>query len=189
VGTFIGRDPNKNTKQNLEECKKVFTGLVEYAQKKKVRLIIENCPMEGWQTETLPGTISFSPELWQKMFEIIPGKNFGLNFDPSHLYWLGVDYMKAVREFGPRIFHAHAKDTEILGEELYRESVYGKNWHRARMPGLGEINWARFISALQEAGYDETLSIEHEDPVWSGSEEKIKKGLIIAARHLNPLLV
>ncbi len=57
------------------------------------------------------------------------------------------------------------------------------------MPGLGEINWARFVSALQEAGYNETLSIEQEDPVWSGSEEKIKKGLILAARHLKPLLI
>lgn len=189
VGTFIGRNPNKTIKENLEEFRKVFISLLEYAEGKNVRLMIENCPMVGWQFEGLPGTISFSPELWEEMFRIIPSKNFGLNFDPSHLFWLQVDYLQVVRKFGKYIFHVHAKDTVIIKDKLNHVSIYGSGWWQARMPGLGEINWPRFIATLQEVGYDGVVSIEHEDPVWSGSEEKIKKGLILALRHLKPLLI
>ncbi|MDD5688419.1 MAG: sugar phosphate isomerase/epimerase [Elusimicrobia bacterium] len=189
VGTFVGRDPGKTIKDNLKEYKKVFTDLVEYAEKKNIRLMIENCPMVGWQFEGLPGTVSFSPELWEEMFKMIPSKNFGLNFDPSHLYWLHVDYLQAIKKYSKYIFHAHAKDTIIKKDLLSQKSIYGDGWWQARMPGLGEIDWSKFISTLKEAGYDGVLSIEHEDPVWSGSEEKIKKGLVLAAKHLKPLLV
>jgi sugar phosphate isomerase/epimerase len=57
------------------------------------------------------------------------------------------------------------------------------------MPGLGGIDWNRFISTLQENGYDKFLSIEHEDPVWEGTEEKIKTGLKLAHNHLAQFLV
>jgi len=123
------------------------------------------------------------------MFQIIPSKNFGLNLDPSHLYWLGVDYIKAVREFKDRIFHVHAKDTEILGDELAKVSIRGRGWWRAAIPGQGDINWNKFISTLYQVGYDGTISIEHEDPVWSGTLDKVKNGLILGKRHLAPFII
>ncbi|OGS47400.1 MAG: sugar phosphate isomerase [Elusimicrobia bacterium RIFOXYD2_FULL_34_15] len=188
VGTFIGRDPNKTIKENFIECKKSFKPIVDYAEEKGIRIMIENCPMEGWQIEGLPGTISYSPELWDEMFSIIPNKNFGLNFDPSHLYWLQVDYWKATNRFSKYIFHVHAKDTEILKDKLDNVSIYGKGWWQYRIPGLGGINWLVFIKILQGAGYNGAISIEHEDPIWSGSEEKIKEGLKIGFKNLKNII-
>jgi sugar phosphate isomerase/epimerase len=189
VGTFVGRNPNLTIDENLKEFQKVFKPHLEYAKKHKVKLIIENCPMEGWQKPEMAGNIAFSPELWNKMFELRPEENYGLNLDPSHLYWLGVDYLEATKEFASRILHTHAKDTEIISKQLCKRSIYGHGWWRYRMPGLGRIDWGQWISVLNESGYDGVISIEHEDPVWEGSEEKVKKGLFIAKRHLTQFLV
>jgi len=192
VGTFVGRDPNKTIDENIELFKSVFPEFVNYAEERGVKLVIENCPMEGWQKEGLAGNIAYSPDIWEEMFEAIPNDNFGLNLDPSHLYWLGVDYIQAVKDFADRILHTHAKDTEIMYDKQAWVSIlsrYGRRWWRYRIPGLGEIDWTRFVSTLVEVGYDGVLSIEHEDPVWEGEEEKVKKGLILGKRHLAPLLM
>jgi len=80
--------------------------------------------MVGWQRKETIGNIAFSPQMWEEMFKRIPDENFGLNFDPSHLYWLGINYLKAVKNFKERIFHVHAKDTEVLSDKLAKVSIY-----------------------------------------------------------------
>jgi sugar phosphate isomerase/epimerase len=198
VGTFVGGRPDKLPKENMKEIGEVFRGMVKYAEDKGVRIMIENCPMENWQRFGLPGNFAYSPELWEALFNEVPSDNFGLNFDPSHLYWLGIDYIRCVKEFGKKIFHAHAKDTEMLRDGQYRYGLFGRQldpiswksgWWRYRVPGMGEIDWRKFISTLQEVGYDFVLSIEHEDPVWEGSEEKVKKGLQLGLKHLKQFVV
>ncbi|HNY90722.1 MAG TPA: sugar phosphate isomerase/epimerase [bacterium] len=198
VGTFVGARPDLSPAENIREIGGVFRGLTAYAADKGVRIMIENCPMENWVRFGFPGNYAFSPELWSALFNEVPSDNFGLNLDPSHLHWLGIDYLRAVREFAPKIFHAHAKDTEILPEGRHHHSIFGtqidpapwkSGWWRYRLPGLGEIDWRAFISALQENGYDYVLSIEHEDPVWEGSEEKIKRGLVLGRKHLSPFII
>lgn len=198
VGTFVGGRADKNVAQIIKEIGQVFKPIIKYAADKDVKIMIENCPMENWVKFGLPGNYAFSPELWDALFNELPSKNFGLNFDPSHLYWLGIDYIQAAKDFASKIFHVHAKDTEILEEGVYKYGFFGKQvnpepwksgWWRYRMPGLGEIDWARFITTLQENGYDYVLSIEHEDPVWEGSEEKIKKGLQLGYKHLSQFIV
>ena len=84
------------------------------------------------------------------MFTAIPDANFGLNLDPSHLVWLMIDYERAVYDFGDRIFHAHAKDLEIRRDGLYRHGTLsgGIGWQVPRLPGLGEVDWSRFVAAL-----------------------------------------
>ena len=84
------------------------------------------------------------------MFTIIPDANFGLNLDPSHLVWQIIDYERAVYDFKARIFHVHAKDMEVNRDGLYRHGVMaaGIGWQIPRLPGLGEVRWDRFISAL-----------------------------------------
>ena len=114
VGTFIGRNIDKSIRENFDEFEEVFGKIVEYAEKNKVRLMIENCDMKGWQIPGLPGTISFSPELWAEMFRRIPSKNFGLNYDPSHLVLMLMDYLGPISEFKDRIFHVHAKDEKFF---------------------------------------------------------------------------
>jgi len=196
VGTFIGRDITKNIEQNLEEFEKVFKPLISYAERKNVRIMIENCPMIGWQGEEKIGNIFYSPQIWREVFRITPD-SFGMNLDPSHLYWLGIDYLKVLEEFSSRIFHVHAKDVEIKKDMLYNQSIlghygtnlHGKSWCIYRLPGLGEFNWREFILGLKKIGYDFVISIEHEDPVWSGSMDKIKKGLLNSLNFLKETMM
>ncbi len=193
VGTFIGRHPGKTIKENLDEMREVFTPLLDFAGERGVKLMIENCPMPNWQFEGLIGNLAFSPVMWDAMFSLLPQANFGLNLDPSHLVWQEIDYVAAVRDFAPRIFHLHAKDTEVLRRARERSGnqlshVEGCKWWRYRMPGMGEIHWMNFISQALESGAGEWLSIEHEDPVWEGSPQKVRDGLLLGLRHLSTCL-
>ncbi len=193
VGTFVGGRPDKTASENIKEIGRVFTDILKYASDNNVKIMIENCPMVGWQQFGVPGNYAYSPELWDALFEELPYDNFGLNLDPSHLFWLGIDYLEVIHDYSDKIFHAHAKDAEFLADGEYLYGIYGQQlnpepwgtgWWRYRMPGLGDIDWHKFIAKLQECGYDFTLSIEHEDPVWEGSEEKIKTGLELGLKHL-----
>ena len=198
VGTFVGRDVTRSIADNLDEFRRVFPAIVQYAADSGVKLMIENCPMEGWHPDGLPGQIAYSPEIFEAMFEAIDSPFFGLNLDPSHLYWLGIDAIAMVKQFAPKIFQAHAKDTEILGsvsqygifgKQVGRQSGWDQGWWRYRMPGLGAIHWGQFIRALYDVGFDGVLSVEHEDPVFGGSRDLVERGLILAQRHLSPWLV
>lgn len=198
VGTFVGGRPDKTPAENMKEIGKIFRNLVKYAENKGVSLMIENCPMDNWVKFGIPGNYAYSPELWENLFNEVPSENFGLNLDPSHLYWLGIDYIKVVRDFSSRIFHTHAKDTEILKDGKYKYGIlshqinsnpWKSGWWRYRIPGLGEIDWMKFISTLQENGYDNVISIEHEDPVWEGSEDKVKNGLRLGLKHLSQFVI
>jgi sugar phosphate isomerase/epimerase len=198
VGTFVGGRADRTPGENMKEIGRVFRPLVKFASDHGVKIMIENCPMDNWQRFGLPGNYAYSPELWEALFNEVPSKNFGLNFDPSHLYWLGIDYIRAAKEFAPRIFHAHAKDTELLPDGLYRHGTISRQlnpiawqsgWWRYRLPGLGQIDWKKFISTLQEGGYDYVLSIEHEDPVWEGTEAKVKQGLGLGLKHLSQFVL
>lgn len=195
VGTFVGRNHKLSVKDNFDEFETVFKPMVAYAGERGIKLMIENCPMIGWQMQGLPGTISFSPELWREMFRRIPDANFGLNYDPSHLRFMLMDYITPLKEFKDRIFHTHAKDvkvdfdvlaqTGVLNKQLYGQP--GKSYWAPVMPGLGDIDFKAWMDTLREIGYDGVVSIEHEDPNYEGSLEKVKEGLEIAISHLNPL--
>lgn len=194
VGTFVGGRPEKPDVV-MKEIGETFRPLVQYAEDRGVRVMIENCPMDNWVLFGLPGNYAYSPELWEALFNEVPSENFGLNFDPSHLFWLGIDHERAAREFTPKIFHAHAKDTEILPDGRYRHGVLWKqldadpwksgSW-RYRMPGRGQIDWGSFVRTLKEAGYDDVLSIEHEDFEFEGGEGRVKEGLKLGREHLAP---
>ena len=160
-----------------------------------VKLIIENCVMEGWHPDGYPGNLAYSPELWEWMFSL----GLYLNYDPSHLVWMGIDPVTALRPYVDRIPHAQAKDIQLFGERRNRYGWPGKavqrpdpwdvGWWRYRVPGLGQVDWLRVVDTLYEGGFDGVLSVEHEDPVWGGDEDKVKTGLDIAHYTLRPLLV
>jgi sugar phosphate isomerase/epimerase len=191
VCTFIGRDETRTIAENIEIAGQVFRPILEYAADKAVRLGIENCPMPGWQYEGLVGNVAHSPEIWDRLFEVLPQDNFGLNLDPSHLHWLGIDPERAAREYGHKIFYAHAKDTEIINEQRYRRGIMDLvegGWRLSRVPGLGEIDFGTFIKGLAEGGYNGPLSIELEDRDWLGSCEKVQEGMILGLNHLKPLV-
>ncbi len=191
VGTFVGRDKNRTTEDNLEEFKVVWPPIVKFAAEHNVKIAIENCPMI-FSNDEWPGgdNLAISPAVWRKMFEIIPDDNFGLNLDPSHLIWQFIDYVRVVYEFGDRIFHVHAKDLRIDYEGLYQNGVMsaGMGWQIPRLPGLGDVNWGKFISALYGVGYDYVVSIEHEDRAFEKTEELVVRGFQISRDVLKPYI-
>ena len=180
--TFAGRDPEKSPEDNIPLFKKVFTPLLKRAKDKGIKIAIENCPMMcGHPFRGI--NIAFAPKIWDLMFNAVSAKNLGLEFDPSHLYWLGIDYIQALKDYKDKIFHVHAKDTEILEENLSQESIYGSGWWRYRLPGLGEIDWQKFIATLYDIDYQGDIAIEHEDPVFGG--KKRGEGLKLGYNHLS----
>jgi len=148
-----------------EDCAVVFPPIVEYAASKGIKVALEN-----WYATCLQGLAHFD-----KMFEVVPNENFGLNFDPSHLMWQGIDYIAAVDRFAKRIFHTHAKDTEIKDEKLAYLGNQMGGWWRYVIPGFGRVKWGEYIAALRRNGYNGVLSIEHEDGAL-GREEGFIKG-------------
>jgi sugar phosphate isomerase/epimerase len=195
VGTFIGRDPTRSVPENMREAEKVVPELVEYAGARGVQIIIENCVMEGWHPDGYPGNIAYSPELWEWMFDL----GLYLNWDPSHLMWIGVDPVETILPYAHRIAHAQAKDVELDARSRNRFGVFGTvhkdgdpwrtGWWRYRVPGRGHVDWSRIVDRLYEAGFTGTLSVEHEDPVWGGTDDRILTGLRIAHRTLQPLVI
>ncbi|HEX8600984.1 MAG TPA: sugar phosphate isomerase/epimerase [Chloroflexia bacterium] len=191
VGTFVGRDQHKTVEENFGEFEKVWPPIVKFAAEHGVKIAIENCPMIFSNDEWPGGTnLATTPNIWRRMWEIIPDDNFGLNLDPSHLIWQMIDYERVVYEFGSRIFHVHAKDMRIDREQLYQRGVLslGMGWQIPRLPGLGEVQWNQFISALYAVGYDYVVSIEHEDRAFEGTEELVKRGFLIARDALKPYI-
>lgn len=195
VGTFIGRHPGLSVKENLAQAERELPALVEYAGERGVKIIIENCVMEGWHPDGYPGNLAYSPELWEWMFDL----GFYLNYDPSHLLWLGIDPVTALRPYLDRIPHAQAKDAQLdprardrhgfFGRTVDRADGWDSGWWRYRVPGLGDVDWRRLVDAFYEGGFTGVLSVEHEDPVWSGDVRRVTQGLEIAHRTLRPLIV
>jgi len=192
VGTFVGNDKDRPLPENLERFRRIWPPLVAYAGERGVRVAIENCPMIfGWDEWPGGGNLAWSPAIWDELFAAIPDEHFGLNLDPSHLVWLQIDYERAVYDYAQRIFHVHAKDMEIRRDGLYRHGTLsaGMGWQVPRLPGLGEVDWSRFVAALYAVGYDGVLSVEHEDRGFEGSPELVERGFLLARNTLAPLLV
>lgn len=189
VGTFIGKDKNKTVPENMENYAKIWPPIVKYAKERGIKIAIENCPMI-FSLDEWPGgnNLASTPAIWRKMWEIIPDDNFGLNLDPSHLILQMIDYERVVREFAGKIFHVHAKDLHIDLEGLYSNGVMsqGMGWQVPRLPGLGDMDWAKFFAALTAARYDYVVSIEHEDRVFEGDEELVKRGFYLSRDILKP---
>lgn len=191
VGTFVGRDRWKTVAQNLDEFRVVWPSLVDYAGERGITLVIENCPMI-FSDDEWPGgfNLASTPAVWDEMFTICDSPRFGLNLDPSHLHWQMIDPEQVVRDYAARIFHVHAKDMEIDRAGLQRHGVLsaGIGWQIPRLPGLGEIDWGRFIGQLYRVGYDGVISVEHEDRAFEGTEALVKRGFEIARDALRPYI-
>ena len=183
------RFPN-DARDSVERFAKGYAPVAEYAEQHEFKLVMEIYHGNGtW--------LAVTPELIRAVFEAVPSRSLGICLDPSHLAVQQIDYLRATKEFGDRIYYSHAKDTEILTEELYEYGVFGRaldttrpfsGWWRYRLPGRGVVNWPLFLDTLVEVGYDDVLAIEHEDQIWYGSVELNKRGLLLAKQYLDPLL-
>jgi sugar phosphate isomerase/epimerase len=186
VNTFVGRDWHKSVKDNWPLFDQVWGDIMKGADP-NVRIGIENCPML-FSLDEWPGgaNLATTPEIWTVMFERMP--MLGLNFDPSHLVWQFIDIPRAVREYGKRFVHVHAKDARIDGDNLYRRGIMGLAWHTPKLPGLGDVNWSAFFSALTDTGYQGAVCIEVEDRAFEGSLELRKQSLRQSKRYLEQFM-
>jgi sugar phosphate isomerase/epimerase len=129
--------------------------------------------------EAHPGFLVYNVETASKLRAAV-GDSLGVNFDPSHFFWQGVDVPEAIRALGPAIFHVHAKDVAMDPRNVAVNGVidaksYSRMAERSwlfRTVGWGhdELEWKRIVSALRLAGYDYVMSIEHEDALASIDE-------------------
>jgi len=186
----VGRDPSVSLGDSIAQFARRVKPLADQAEASGVRLAVENDPMCGLLVEDMPGNAAFSPELWEKLFTHLRSDAVGLTLDPSHLVWLGMDPIAAATDYAEKIFHFQAKDTEVFDARRQDCSCLrpGGGWWRYRLPGLGEIDWRRMLDRLQEVGYGGAVVVEHADPVWQGSVEKVRAGLVLARRHLAQFL-
>ena len=192
MNTFIGRDWTKRVDDNWPRFKEVWPPLVRFAEDHGVRIGIENCPMYFTADEWPSGkNLAHSPAVWRRMFEEIPSKSFGLNYDPSHLVWQQMDYVKPLREFAGRIFHVHAKDAKVHQDRLDDVGILATplEFHTPKLPGRGDVDWPRLVAALREIGYDGPVCIEVEDREYEGSLQRRQQALRESGAFLRPLIV
>jgi len=190
VTTFIGRDKNKSADDNFERFREVWKPLVAYAEGKKVKICIENCPMIFTNDEWPGGNnLATTPVIWRRMFSEIPSDYFGLNYDPSHLLWQHMDYVKPLYEFKDKIFHVHLKDAKVYQDKLNEVGIMAAplQFHSPKLPGLGDIDWTKFFSALYDIKYDGPVCVEVEDKAFEGSLESRKYSLALCKRFLDTL--
>ena len=174
MNTFVGRDWLQSVEENWPRFLSTWRPLVEYAAEQNVKIGIENCPML-FTADEWPGgkNLAVSPDIWRRMFDDIPHENFGLNYDPSHMVWQQMDYLAPMREFAGRLHHIHAKDVRLDRHRLNEVGIlaHPNRYHTPKLPGLGEIDWGRFISVLGDTGYDGPVCVEVEDRAYEGSLE------------------
>ncbi|MBD3188727.1 TIM barrel protein [Candidatus Bathyarchaeota archaeon] len=171
VACFIGgTGSDLFTEMGLFE--EYFLPLVDFAGEHDVRLAVENCPQGG-------KNIGMSPYYWREIFEAAEHSPYlGLEFDPSHLVWLHIDYKKALQEFcqSKKVLTIHAKDTRINDAILIERGILGKGWWEYKIPGSGMIDWNDIFKILNTNGYTGSMNIEHEDAAYRGNAVKIKEG-------------
>jgi sugar phosphate isomerase/epimerase len=189
VGTFSGGRAGVSMEDQAKALAEVFNeNYLPVCEKLDITMGWENYPCDT-NFATVPGA-------WEKIFDLVPSKRLGLEFDPSHLVRQYIDYVQAAWDFKERILSVHAKDTEIIEPVLQEVGIHGKGWWRYRIPGQGLIDWPKFINVLLQANYSGGIAVEHEDPFWDEPPsndspefpQARKDGFILASRFLRMFL-
>jgi sugar phosphate isomerase/epimerase len=191
VNTFVGRDQVKSIKENLEKFAEMWPGIIKKAEENNIKVGIENCPMLFTRDEWPGGkNLATTPAIWRKMFEIIPSPNFGLNYDPSHLVWQQMDEVQPIYDFREKLFHIHLKDVKVFRDKLNEVGImaYPLDYHSPKIPGLGDVDWRSFFSALTSVKYRGPVCIEVEDKAFEGSEEDVKTAILTSRNYIKQFL-
>ena len=192
VTTFIGRDQTKNVEDNLKLIAETWPPLIALAESLNVRIGIENCPML-FGSDQWPGgqNIMTTPANWKRVFEILPSKNLGINYDPSHFIWQMIDYIKPLYDFKDKIFHVHFKDIKLYPDRLneYGIMAYPLDFMAPKIPGLGDVKWDKFVSALTDIHYNGFACIEVEDRAFEETPEDILNSLRLSKKYLDNFVI
>lgn len=192
VTTFIGREQHKSVSDNMKEFKNVWPDIIKLAEDSGVKVAIENCPMLFTMDEWPGGkNLATTPKIWDEMFGIIPSDNFGLNYDPSHLLWQQMDYIAPIYDYADKMFHIHIKDAKILAYNIDRVGIMAAplEFHTPKLPGLGDIDWASFISALTDIRYKSAAAIEVEDKAFEETLDNRLLALRQSKTYINQFLL
>ena len=187
VTTFIGRDPKKTVSENLNLVETVWPSIIKHAEEQHVKIAIENCPMLFTEDEWPGGqNIMTTPENWRKVFKILDSEYLGINYDPSHFVWQKIDYIKPLYEFRDKIFHVHYKDIKVYEDKLADVGIMATplEYMAPKLPGLGDVDWGKYVSALTDIRYTGNTCIEIEDKAFEGSDENVRNALILSQKYL-----
>lgn len=192
VTTFIGRDQTKTVEENLTLLMEVWPPILQLAEQEGVKIAIENCPML-FGADQWPGgqNLMTTPALWRKVFSLLDSDHLGINYDPSHFVWQGIDYIKPMYEFKDKIFHVHFKDIKLYPDKLDDVGImaYPLEFMSPKLPGLGDVDWGRFVSALTDIGYDGYACIEVEDRAFEATKQKVLDSLALSKRYLTQFVI
>ena len=191
MNTFIGRDYTKNLDENFKLFRKTWPAIVKVAEDNGVKIGIENCPMLFTNDEWPGGkNMAISPAVWDRMFDLIPSKTLGLNYDPSHMVWQMMDPIRPIYDYKDRIHHLHLKDARVYPDRLARHGILATplSYHSPKLPGLGDVDWNRFFTAVTDIRYRGPLCIEVEDKAFESSPPDIEKAILTACNYLRQFL-
>ena len=192
VTTFIGRDQTKTVEENLELVGEIWPSILDLAKAEGVKVAIENCPMLFGPNQWPGGqNLMTTPAIWKKVFDILPYDNFGINYDPSHFVWQMIDYIKPIYEFKDKIFRVHYKDIKVYPDRLNQCGImaYSLDFMSPKLPGLGDVDWGKYVSALTDIGYDGYTCIEVEDKAFEGSKEKVLDSLKLSKKYMENFVI
>lgn len=187
VTTFLGRMPSKTVSENLQEVAKVWPPIIQYAEERNVKIGIENCPMLFTEDEWPGGqNLMTTPSNWRKVFDILDSEYFGLNYDPSHFVWQQIDYIEPLYEFKDKLFHIHYKDIKVYPNKLQDVGIMATplEYMSPKLPGLGDVDWGKYVSALTDIGYNGYTCIEVEDRAYESDYEDVKRSVRQSAHYL-----
>jgi len=192
VTTFIGRDQSKTVEENLKLFEEIWPPIIKLAEENKVKVAIENCPMLFGRDQWPGGqNLATTPAIWRKMFEIIKSAYFGLNYDPSHFVWQHIDYIKPIYEFKDKIFHVHYKDIKLYRDKLDNVGImaYPLEFMSPKLPGLGDVDWGKYVSALTDVGYNGNTCIEIEDKAFESSYDDVIRSLVLSKKYMEQFVI
>ena len=192
VTTFVGRDQTKTVEENIELFREIWPDIIAFAAERNVKIGIENCPMLFGRDQWPGGqNLMTTPAIWRKLFAIADSPYFGLNYDPSHFIWQQIDYIKPLYEFKDKIFHVHFKDIKIYEDKLndYGIMAYPLDYMSPKLPGYGDVNWGKYVSALTDIGFDGHACIEVEDKAFESCKEKILDSIHISKRYMEQFVI
>lgn len=185
--SFIGRDWTKSVEENWPQFLEVWKPIIDHAEQQGVRVAIENCPMSFTRDEWPGGkNLASSPAIWRRMFADLPSDYLGLNYDPSHMVFQQMCYLKPLREFTDKLFHVHAKDVRVDRHRLDDVGIlaYPNDYHTPKLPGMGDVDWGQFFSVLSDVGYHGPVCVEVEDRAFEGSVDDSKLALAQSHQYL-----
>lgn len=189
VGTFSGGMPGAGMEDQAKAFAEVFN--------EKYLPVCEKLGVTmGWENYPNAGNFASTPAAMLAVFDLVPSKRLGLEFDPSHFVRQYIDPIGAAWQFKDRILAAHAKDTEIIQPVLQQVGISGHGWWRYRIPGQGIVNWPEFLTVLLQIQFSGGIAVEHEDSFWDAPQssslpdfpQQRKDGFILARRFLGQYL-